>query len=173
MFSHMAVMFGYALYQRGLVQAGHDVLNRLYVHCQDFGVSRMYPGLPEYTSDRGRGMYPYLTGSASWYLLAVVTQVFGVRGHLGDLLLDPKLVAEQFDVQGRATLHTRFAGSDLAVTYHNPDRLEHGAYRIRAIRLNGETLTWADHASGVVIPRAVLAELGGTTVHSLDVDLGK
>ncbi len=41
MFSHMAVMFAYALYQRGMVQAGHAALNGLYAHCQDFGVSRM------------------------------------------------------------------------------------------------------------------------------------
>ncbi len=172
MFSHMAVMFGYALYQRGWVQAGHDVLNRLYAHCQNFSVSRMYPGLPEYTSDRGRGMYPYLTGSASWYLLAVVTQVFGVRGHLGDLVLDPKLVAAQFDAQGQATLRTRFAGVDLDVTYGNPAGLEHGAYRIHAIRLDGVDVTFADHVSGVTIQRGLLAGLDAATVHRLEVDLG-
>ncbi len=82
-------------------------------------------------------MYPYLTGSASWYLLTMVTQVFGVRGHLGDLVLDPKLVAEQFDDEGQATVRTRFAGVDLDVTYHNPGGLDYGAYRIRGVRLDG------------------------------------
>ncbi|MBP7962228.1 MAG: cellobiose phosphorylase [Caldilineaceae bacterium] len=173
MFSHMAVMFAYALYQRGMVQAGHKALNGLYAHCQEFAVSRMYPGLPEYTSDRGRGMYPFLTGSASWYLLTMVTQVFGVRGHLGDLVLDPKLVAEQFDDEGRATLRTRFAGVDLDVVYHNPDGLDHGAYRIGGVRVDGVDVAWADHPSGVVIDRSVLAGLDGAGVHRLDVNLGE
>lgn len=97
MFSHMAVIFVYALYQRGLVREGWRVLAGIYDQSQDFAVSRMYPGIPEYFSDRGRGMYPWLTGSASWYLLTLVTEVFGVKGQLGDLLLQPKLLATQFD----------------------------------------------------------------------------
>ena len=31
-------------------------------------------------------MYPYLTGAASWYMLTMVTEVFGVSGEYGDLL---------------------------------------------------------------------------------------
>ena len=93
MFSHMAVMYANALYQRGLVQEGWRVLEGIYDQSQDFANSRMYPGIPEYFSDRGRGMYPWLTGSASWYLLTLVTEAFGVKGQLGDLLLQPKLLA--------------------------------------------------------------------------------
>ena len=99
MFSHMAVMYANALYQRGFVAEGFKVLNELYQHCQNFEVSRLYPGLPEYISARGRGLYPYLTGSASWYLLTLITEVFGVKGTLGDLTLAPKLLAAQFDAQ--------------------------------------------------------------------------
>jgi cellobiose phosphorylase len=58
MFSHMAVMYAYALYQRGLAQAGHKVLDGIYQHSQNFALSRMYPGIPEYMSAKGRGMYP-------------------------------------------------------------------------------------------------------------------
>ncbi len=46
----------------------------------NFDNSRMYPGLPEYYDLSGRGMYAYLTGAASWYLLTMVTEVFGVKG---------------------------------------------------------------------------------------------
>ena len=102
MFSHMAVMYANALYRRGKVREGWLVLEGIYRHCQDFAASRMYPGLPEYISERGRGMYPWLTGSASWYLLTLLTEVFGVKGDLGDLILEPKLVAAQFDSQGDA-----------------------------------------------------------------------
>ena len=87
MFSHMAVMYANALYRRGLVREGWRVLEGIYDQSQDFAKSRMYPGIPEYFSDRGRGMYPYLTGSASWYLLTLVSEAFGVKGQLGDLLL--------------------------------------------------------------------------------------
>jgi hypothetical protein len=73
MFSHMAVMYASALYQRGLVREGHRVLQSVYGHSQDFTVSRVYPGIPEHISPRGRGMCPYLTGSASWYLLTLIT----------------------------------------------------------------------------------------------------
>ena len=129
MFSHMAVMYANALYQRGFVAEGFKVLNELYQHCQNFEVSRIYPGLPEYISARGRGMYPYLTGSASWYLLTLITEVFGVKGTLGDLTLAPKLLAAQFDAQGQCGLKTLFAGRMIDVVYHNPARLDYGAYR--------------------------------------------
>ena len=97
MFSHMAVMYAYALYQRGLVKQGYKVLDGIYHMCQDIAHSHIYPGIPEYISIHGRGMYTYLTGSASWYILTLVTEAFGVRGLLGDLLLEPKLVVAQFD----------------------------------------------------------------------------
>ncbi len=80
MFSHMHVMYANALYQRGFVREGYRALHGLYCHCQDFPLARIYPGLPEYVEPGGRGLYTYLTGSASWYLLTLLTQVFGVRG---------------------------------------------------------------------------------------------
>ena len=87
MFGHMAIMYAYALYERGFIKEGHRVLNAIYRQSVDFQVSRMYPGVPEYFNDRGRGMYPYLTGSASWYLLTLAAKVFGVAGKLGNLSL--------------------------------------------------------------------------------------
>ncbi|PKK81137.1 MAG: cellobiose phosphorylase, partial [Thermoplasmata archaeon HGW-Thermoplasmata-2] len=95
MFSHMAVMFGNALYKRGKVEEGWKVLNGMYRQSTDFNKSHMYPGLPEYFNSRGRGMYPYLTGSASWFLLTLLTEVYGVKGRLGDLVLAPRFAASQ------------------------------------------------------------------------------
>jgi cellobiose phosphorylase len=172
MFSHMAVMYANALYQRGFVMEGFKVLNELYQHCQNFEVSRMYPGLPEYISARGRGLYPYLTGSASWYLLTLITEVFGVSGTLGDLTLTPKLVAAQFDAQGRCGLQTLFAGRALDVTYHNPLRLEYGAYQIKSVALNGVTAKFERIAGAIRIDRAVVAGLSPDRTHPLDVILG-
>ena len=76
-------------------------------------VSRIYPGIPEYFNGEGRGMYHYLTGSASWYLLTLVTQVLGIRGEWGDLRLAPKLMPEQFSSTGQIIAQVEFAGKSL------------------------------------------------------------
>jgi cellobiose phosphorylase len=169
-FSHMAVMFAYGLYARGQARAAYQALDSLYRLAVDFPTGRMYPGLPEYFSDRGRGMYPFLTGSASWYLLTLVTQAFGVRGWRGDLVLEPKLVREQFGAYGSATLGTVFAGRRLNVAYHNPAGLDYGAYRIQEIHVDGERAAgeWASEAR---LPRAVIEGLDPDTSHQIDVYL--
>ncbi len=172
MFSHMAVMYANALYRRGLVREGHKVLAGIYDHCQDFASARMYPGLPEYISERGRGLYPWLTGSASWYLLTLLVEVFGVKGDLGDLVLAPKLVAAQFDVAGQAAVRTQFAGRDLEIVYHNPQRLDYGAYAIRQVAVDGVALPRTQEGQGVRIGREVITGLGTGTRQRLDVALG-
>ncbi|MGC9395115.1 MAG: GH36-type glycosyl hydrolase domain-containing protein, partial [Anaerolineae bacterium] len=171
MFSHMAVMYANALYRRGLVHEGHKVLDDIYRHCRDFAVSRMYPGIPEYVNPRGRGMYPYLTGSASWYLLTLVNEVFGVKGNLGALWLEPKLVAAQFDENGDAAIHTLFADRQLDITYHNPARLDYGDYAIEAVTLNGEPVSFEQRGHAALLPRAALLALAEGQTHTLDVYL--
>ena len=79
----------------------------------DFDTSRIYPGIPEYFRSDGRGMYHYLTGAASWFMLTMITQVFGVRGEAGDLIFAPRLMGEQFDSQGKASVSLVFAGKQL------------------------------------------------------------
>lgn len=159
MFSHMAVMYANALYQRGLVAEGWRVLEGIYAQSQDFAASRMYPGIPEYFNPRGRGMYPYLTGSASWYLLTMLTEVYGVRGDLGDLLLAPKLLASQFGADGKATVRTLFAGKKLSVTYQNQQGLQYGQYKIGSVLVNGQEIPAETISGGVKIKRAVLESL--------------
>ena len=170
MFSHMAVMYANALYGRGFVAKGFEALDAIYQQSVDFETSRMYPGIPEYFSQRGRGMYPYLTGSASWYLLTLVTEVFGVRGELGDLVLMPKLRSEQFDEKGRATLHTLFAGRRLKVCYKNPEKLDAGEYGVGNVLINGQNITCTKAEGGVKISRLELMQLPDD-VHCLDVVL--
>jgi cellobiose phosphorylase len=171
MFSHMAVMYAYALYKHGLVREGFRVLDSIYRHSQDFCLSRIYPGIPEYVEPGGRGMYPYLTGSASWYLLTMLTEVMGIRGRLGDLVLEPKLVPEQFDADGRASVLTLFAGRKLQVTYHNPDRLPWAAYTTASIRLNGAQIPYDQEDKAAILPQSTLTALAADRVHTLDVFL--
>ena len=169
MFSHMAVMYAYALYQRGYAREGHAVLDLIYRHSTDFPVSRMYPGIPEYFDARGRGVYPYLTGSASWYLLALLTQAFGIRGQMGNLLIAPKLVQVQFDEHGLAGVQTQFAERRLQVTYHNPDRLDFGSYRVERILLNNRQLRLEDPGGECRISRELLTDLEPGQLHHVDI----
>ena len=123
-FSHMTVMFAYALYQRGFAREGWKALRTLADTALDFDTSHIYPGIPEYFRSDGRGMYHYLTGAASWFMLTMITQVFGVRGEAGNLLMEPKLTAEQFDETGTASVQLTFAGKEFTVTYINSEHKE-------------------------------------------------
>ncbi|MDF2485377.1 MAG: cellobiose phosphorylase-like protein [Herbinix sp.] len=136
-FSHMVVMYANALYQRGFVKEGFKAINSLYRHCSNFEKSRIYPGIPEYIGDNGRGLYHYLTGSASWLLLTVLTEMFGVKGSMGDLQFEPKLVLEQFDDKLCAEVELTFAGRKLMICYENKARKDYGAYALGRVLMNG------------------------------------
>ncbi len=136
-FSHMATMYANALYSRGFAKEGYKVLHSLYSHCNDYQKSSIYPGVPEYVNQRGRGMYHYLTGAASWLLLTVLNEMYGIQGNYGALTLKPQLLAEQF-ADNKASAQCMFRGVKLQVTYENPDGLEAGAYRVREIYIDGE-----------------------------------
>lgn len=129
-FSHMTVMYANALYQRGFVREGYQALKTLSDTALNFEVSKIYPGIPEYFDAKGRGLYHYLTGAASWYMLTMVTEAFGVRGENGNLCMEPKLVEEQFDAEGVAELRLPFANRSCSVRYHNKKHLPYGEYRI-------------------------------------------
>jgi len=137
-FSHMNVMFAYALYKRGFVKQGFEVLNSIYRMCMNTSVSKIYPGLPEYFNSEGRGMYHYLSGSASWFALTMLTQVFGIRGEMGDLLIDPKLTKEQFAKSTKISIKTSFAGRKIKINYINSRKLDYGKYKLGRLTLNGK-----------------------------------
>jgi cellobiose phosphorylase len=164
-FSHMVVMFAYGLYSRGFVSEGHEVLSSLYDMCRHAEVAKIYPGIPEYFNGEGRGLYHYLTGSASWYLLTLVTQVLGIRGEWGDLKLAPKLVPEQFGKSGQVIAHTSFAGKKLNITYFNRGKKPYGKYHIDSVLLHGRSFPVPAEKSGaILIPRATLESLPGSTL---------
>lgn len=164
-FSHMAVMYANALYRRGFVREGFRALEALYRHSIDFEKSRIYPGLPEYFNPRGRGMYHYLTGSASWYVLTVVTEMFGIGGRSGDLVFTPKLLSGQFDERGEASCETLFRGKKLLVVYRNPLRLDYGEYAAGTALLDGAPL------AGPVLKADSVRELEPDRTHTIEIEL--
>lgn len=135
-FSHMATMYANALYKRGFAKEGFRVINSLFKHCSDFSVCGIYPGVPEYVNSFGRGMYHYLTGAASWLLLTVLNEMFGIKGIRGDLVLEPKLLGCQFE-DGVASACCMFKGLKLQVSFKNPLNLDAGEYRVSEIFVNG------------------------------------
>ncbi len=160
-FSHMVVMYAYALYTQGLAREGYDVLRSLYTMSRDPG-ARIYPGVPEYFDASGRGMYHFLTGSASWYVLTLLTQACGIRGDKGALVLAPQLVAEEFDARGEVSVSSQFAGKTVTVVYRNPSRLDAGAYRIKAVLLNGVDVPDAVNCDGTArLARALFSRITG------------
>lgn len=169
-FSHMTVMYANALYQRGFARQGAKALNTLLDTAMDLPVSRMYPGLPEYFNNDGCGLYPYLTGAASWYMLTMICWVYGVRGDLGDLLVAPALQAEQFGAEGSVSVSLPFAGRRLHVVICNPDRKQQEDYKVVAAQLDGEEQQIEN--GQLRIARCALEALDDATEHEIVVTLG-
>ena len=133
-------MFAYALYSQRFARQGFEVLNSIYKMSLNTSQSKIYPCIPEYFNACGRGMYSYLTGSASWFILTVLTQVFGVRGEYGDLVIEPKLVAEQFKPKGTISINTSFAKKSIEVKFINPKMKDFGEYHISRINFNAKII---------------------------------
>ncbi|MDO8675669.1 MAG: cellobiose phosphorylase [Candidatus Omnitrophota bacterium] len=173
-FSHMTVMYAYALYERGFARQGHEVLRSITRMAVDGRRSKIYPGIPEYFDPEGRGMYHYLTGSASWFVLTQLTQAFGVRGLRGDLALSPQLVREEFDAKGNASVTCPFAGHTITVQYRNPKKLDAGSYTIKEISFQGKPLGLERSPRGETLIRRsrLRADLASAKPLVLDVMLG-
>lgn len=168
-FSHMSVMYANALYRRGFAKEGWKALKALADTALDFDTSHIYPGIPEYFRSDGRGMYHYLTGAASWFMMTMITQVFGVRGEAGDLVLHPKLLAKQFDAQGTASITTAFAGKVFTVVYQNKAGKDFGSYIIGSAFCDGKELRVSEDTF-ILLPRRMLTALPGRS-HRITVNL--
>lgn len=168
MFCHMATMFGNALYQRGFAKEAYKVFNTLFEHCNDVEKSRIYPGVPEYVDAKGRGVYHYLTGAASWLLVTVITQMFGVRGQMGNLAFVPQLLPEQFDANGEAGLSMIFADRNIKIVMKNAEKKAPADYKVSAITIDGAAY---DFAGTPVIKRANIEALSKDAQHTIEVTL--
>ncbi len=168
-FCHMAIMYANALYQRNFIKEGFKVINTLYKHCIDFEKSRIYPGVPEYINEKGRGMYHYLTGSASWLMLTVVTEMFGAKGDLGNLSFRPKLLLEQFNKENKACIEMTFAGRTLQIEYCNALHKEYQSYEVKQILIDEIPYTFKN--DNPVIERQDIEALDSMKEHIIQVIL--
>lgn len=168
-FSHMTVMYANALYRRGFVKEGYKALQTLADTALRFETSKIYPGIPEYFNGSGRGMYHYLTGAASWYMLTMVTEVFGVRGENGDMVIRPRLIKEQFDEKGCSRLQLWFAGKEFRISFANPLHLTYGEYAIKGASCDGK-FELKNDGNGVFLERETIISLPGAR-HEIQVEL--
>jgi cellobiose phosphorylase len=166
-------MYAYGLYRRGFVREGFAVLDAVYRACANSRVSKVFPCVPSFIDREGRGGYCYLTGSAAWVVLTTLTQAFGLRGETGDLLIEPKLVREQFDAEGRASAELDFAGRRLRVLYVNPRGLDWGEYRVGRLAVNGAEAASAREEGGARarLPRSELDRLRDREATEIEVEL--
>ncbi|MBQ6886378.1 MAG: cellobiose phosphorylase [Lachnospiraceae bacterium] len=173
-FSHMAVMYANALYRRGFAKEGHKALQALADAAMDFETSKIYPGIPEYFNATGRGMYHYLTGAASWYMLTMITEGYGVKGSVGNLEISPNLMKNQFDEAGNAGLELPFGGKRFRIVIENPEGLEFGEYSIKAAVMEGRTLEITNKAKQgcAVLDKQMIDKLSDET-HRIEVTLGR
>ena len=166
-FSHMSVMFANALYRRGFVEEGYEVLSSLYKMSINADVAKIYPGLPEYFNGEGRGMYHYLTGSVKAGYLADACDAgsweFVANGEI--YLSRPNSYPTSLAKSGQISAEVCFAGKRLKVTYLNRSRKPYGQYKIESILLQGKTLPPTQHpVAEVLIPRAAITDQASPTV---------
>lgn len=168
------VMLAYGLYKQGFNNKAFEVIQDVYHLSINSAVSRIFPGLPSYFGPGDRAAYAYLTGSSAWMLLTLATRVFGVRGEMGDLCLQPALHPSQFDKEGKASIEFTFRGMKMKVIYHLDKPAETQYYRLDDVRVNG---TSPEQGFGddrkYIIGKAVLDQLCTLDVNTIDVFLAQ
>ena len=170
-FNHMVVMFANALYRRGYAKEGWQALSSIYRMALDTPRSKIYPCLPEYFNLEGRGMYSYLTGSASWFVLTLVRLSFGVRGKDGNLLIEPKLTRAQFRDSSLISVRRIFAGRKLQINFSNPKNKDWPEYKIVKASLESKNLPLSEPRS-IVIPRQEVLKLSKNRINKINIILG-
>ena len=125
-----------------------------------------------YFNSEGRGMYHYLTGSASWVVLTLLTQVFGIKGVYGDLLLSPKITKNEFHPSNEVYAETHFAGKKFRIVYKNPKKIPYEHYYVSKVTLNGKALEGVElHRKEVLIKKELLLKYSRKSLNILAVTL--
>lgn len=133
-FCHMATMYSYGLYNYDLVDYGREAIHTLLDQSLK-DESKVLAGVPEYYNNKGVGMYPFLTGTASWIVKLLREQVYGLNMSYGELSLNPKLTLKDFN-EGVASIETIIFGNKVLFKYYNFNNIEYGKYVINKILIN-------------------------------------
>ena len=131
-------MFTHGLYQHNQKKEAYENIRDIYSLCMDSDTAMIFPGLPSYFAPGDRGRYSYLTGSSTWMVLTITTEMFGVKGSWGNLCLQPKLSPSYFDDKGEAKIECSFAGKRLLVTYKLKQAEANYPYNLADVKINGQ-----------------------------------
>jgi cellobiose phosphorylase len=165
------IMLAYALYDIGLVAQANEIMKEVYEIANNTATAKIFPGVPSYFDNQNKGAYAYLTGSSSWYLLTLITQVFGVKGVFGDLHLEPKLSKEYFNKEGVAHISTNYGGYAIDVTYQNDKGLDYGEYGIGDVTINGHKVKGKRGKKNASITLDNFKELFNNTNNKITIEL--
>ena len=127
------IMFMYGLYSRGKTEYGRRMLDDILSISMNSAVAKTFPGVASFYEPDDRGAYMYLTGSSTWLFLTLVTQIFGVRGAGGNLLINPKIPGSFFDENGEAYIECTFSRKRIGIKYKG-----NGLYTVSNINLKKE-----------------------------------
>ena len=130
------IMLAYGLYKQGLVTQGNEIMQEVYEIANNTEEAQIFPGIPSYFNHQNKGAYAYLTGSSSWFLMTLITEIYGVKGEMGMLKLEPKLSSNYFDKNNQSVISTIFSTYKIKVVYQNLNKLSYDDYRITALRVN-------------------------------------
>jgi cellobiose phosphorylase len=100
----------------------------------------------------------------------MLTQVFGVKGQNGDLMIEPKLSADNFRVNSSISVERVFAGRRLKIRFLNPGKLPCGKYKIVKACLNLKDLP-IDKRSYLVFTREVILGLPARKLNLIEIHL--
>lgn len=147
-FSHMNVMLANALYKRGFIKEASTVIESIYKMATGNNAA-IYPVLPEYFNKEGRGLYLYLTGSASWFVYTLIEEILGVKYDFADLTLNPKLTGFNF-FSNKIELEFKLRKKIIKIFYLRTSSINK-SYTAKYALLNGKNMRLS--ACGLVIKK--------------------
>lgn len=144
-YNHAAMFYVFALYQLGEGERAFEQLMRALPGPSEDDYKRRgqlpvfvpnyYRGaVQQFPRTAGRSSQLFNTGAASWLYRIVIEGLFGLKGHRGDLKIQPHLPSQWTQVSAKR----RFRGADFSVSY----RRDSGIEEMR-ISIDGEVLETA------------------------------
>ncbi len=101
-------------------------------------------------------------------MMTVINEMFGVKGRLGALCLEPKLLGEQFDDTGRAEVYLCFGGISWKIVYINKEKKDYGSYKVGDVYLDGKKICLKE---GVAVSKEEIAAMDTEKQHEIIAEL--
>jgi len=151
-FNHMNIMLAFALYQRKFIKEAEEVLSSIY-SMSTSPPAKIYPMIPEYFNNEGKGLYLYLTGSASWYTHTLLKQILGIQYNFGNLIINPSFTSAFF--RNNIAARIWWNNKEIHITYSPARIIKTGIYRIKKAYFNKKEIL--PHKGKIEIPASQLS----------------